>query len=100
MSRHYISLFKRTFFVFHYVCVSICVCGYMCVWVYGGQRRMADPLELELQAAVSCLMWVLGIELGSPGGAAHAELSSPFYFFLKDSLFVFKWQSILGDGSG
>ena len=30
-----------------------------------GQKRALDPLELELQTAVSCLAWVLGTELGS-----------------------------------
>jgi hypothetical protein len=37
-----------------------------------GQRRISDLLELELQAIVSCLMWVLGTELGSSAGAAGA----------------------------
>ena len=31
---------------------------------YKGQREVSDPLELDLQVAVTCLMWVLGAELG------------------------------------
>jgi hypothetical protein len=37
---------------------------YTCV--FGSQKRASDPLELELQAFVSFLMWALGIELRSP----------------------------------
>lgn len=45
----YYYLFARTSV---YIC--ICACGYGC------------PLELEIQTVISCLIWVLGIELGSP----------------------------------
>jgi hypothetical protein len=31
----------------------------------GGQKRVSKHLELELEVTVSCLMWVLGIELRS-----------------------------------
>ena len=31
----------------------------------GGQKRTSDPLELELQVAVSHLTWVLGTKLRS-----------------------------------
>ena len=33
------------------------VCTYVCTWVpgaRGGQEKVVDPLELELQVAVSC----------------------------------------------
>lgn len=30
--------------------------------VQGGQKGTLDPLELEFQAGISCLMWVLGNE--------------------------------------
>lgn len=36
----------------------------------GGQKRPSDPLELELQVAVSHLVWVLGTKLGSSVRAA------------------------------
>lgn len=45
----------------------VCLC--VCVYVQGskgacrGQKRALDPLELELQVTVGCLMWVLGTEL-------------------------------------
>jgi hypothetical protein len=48
-----------------------CVCVCVCVCTYRGQRHRV-PLELELQAVVSCAAWVLGTELGSSGGAARA----------------------------
>ena len=40
--------------------------AFICVSVaYGGQKRVLDPLELELQAFVSNLIWVLETILGS-----------------------------------
>ena len=35
------------------------ICGYvyMCAGAYRGQNRAYDPLELELQAVVSCGCW-------------------------------------------
>lgn len=44
--------------------------GVLPVWVHmsdpcGGQKRPLDPLELELQIAVSHLTWMLGTELRS-----------------------------------
>lgn len=52
---------------FYCVCVRLCVCTHMhtkcachmCVQV----PEEADPLELVLQAVLSCLLWVLGTEL-------------------------------------
>lgn len=46
-----LSSFKDLFLL---SCVCVCVCA--CV----GQKRVSDPLELELQVAVSCLIWVPG----------------------------------------
>lgn len=47
----------------------------------GGQKNVLDPLELELQATVSCSMWLLGTELGSSQRAVnvlrHCHLRSP-----------------------
>lgn len=52
-----------------------CVCGGGGVW---RPEKVADPLELELQAAMSCHMG-LGIEPWSSGRAATTELSlQPF----------------------
>lgn len=43
-----------------YMCDYLCICECRCL---RGQKRACDPLELELQAIVSCLTWVLGTEL-------------------------------------
>ena len=32
--------------------------------VYGGQKRVQDPLDLELRMVVNCWIWVLGTKLG------------------------------------
>ena len=45
-----------------HVWVHVYVCVYMCVHMYAGtrkQKRAFDPLELEIQAVVSCPMWVM-----------------------------------------
>lgn len=47
--------------------MNIC---YMYAGTHVGQRRMPDPLELELQVVVSLLMWVLGVKLESSERAA------------------------------
>lgn len=60
--------------------MGICVC-LMCtkyVRVTLESRRMLNPLELELQVDVSCLMWVLGIE---PGCSARAVNTFNFQAF-------------------
>lgn len=40
----------------------------MCRDINGGQKQLVEPLELELQLAVGCLMWTLGTKLGPLGG--------------------------------
>lgn len=46
--------------------VPECMCvHYMQPGGRGGQRRVLTPLDLELQAVVSSLVWALGTELGS-----------------------------------
>lgn len=47
------------------VCACVCVCPLEI-------RRGLDRLELKLQVVVSCLMWVLEIELGSSARVASA----------------------------
>lgn len=56
-----------------------------CPDAHRGQRCLVS-LGLESQVVVSCLIWVLGIELGFPGEqdillAAELALQSPFKFF-------------------
>lgn len=42
---------------------------FMNVGARRSQKRFSDPLELELLVAVSCLTWVLGLELRSSAKA-------------------------------
>jgi hypothetical protein len=52
----------------------------------GGQKRVSDPLELELQMLLAT-MWMLAIELGSSGKAVLLLTTEPplkpYYDFLK-----------------
>lgn len=58
----------------------VCVCVNMCMGAKGVQKRVMDPLELEVQALMSCPTWVLGIELWFSVRAAstlyHCAISS------------------------
>lgn len=57
-----------------FLCVHVCVC-FMFVHINTGNlgaQRCHIPLELEFQAVVSDLTWVLGTKLGSSTRAAHA----------------------------
>lgn len=50
-----------------------CVCVPACLHVYHrGQKRVLDPLELELRVLANWLMWVLGTEPRSSVRAASA----------------------------
>lgn len=54
---------------------------FMCmrVWCHEGLKRTLDPIKLELQAAMSCLLWVLGTVSGpleEQPGSSHL-ISSP-----------------------
>lgn len=57
----------------HFFSDHACVCR----WVYAKEymqrweERALDPLELELQAVGSCLVWILGTELGSSTRSAR-----------------------------
>lgn len=60
LSRHFFSLeyVFLTFILFELLYfVYVCLCS-----TPGVQKRSLDSLELELQATVSCQMWVQGIE--------------------------------------
>lgn len=70
----------------------------MCAGAQGGQNRVLDTLELESEAFVSHLKWVLGTK---PGPAAQALLStepclqSLFYLLIQDLSMLSKlaWYS-------
>ena len=51
------------------MCVSVEVHAHACS-ALRAWRKTLDTLQLELQAVVGHLMWVLGTELGFPGRAA------------------------------
>lgn len=61
----------------------------MCVGVLGSQKRLSDSLELDLQAVVSFLTWVLGVKLRRSGKAARA-LKFPSH--LSGPLLTSVWQ--------
>lgn len=39
------------------------------------QKRVSDPLVLELQAVLTCLTWVLGPELNSQSSKSSSQLA-------------------------
>lgn len=51
-------------FLFMYMCVWGNVC-HLCAGAYKGPKRVSDPLAVDLRAAVSSLMHVLGLKLQS-----------------------------------
>jgi hypothetical protein len=58
------SLYYYYFLGFSFiVIVGVFVCP--CVGILGGQERPLETLELDLLGAMSCWMWMLGIELRS-----------------------------------
>lgn len=50
----------------------------MCVCTKGGQKRVLDPVDLELQAFVSHLIWMQRTELRPSGRAVCVLLVSHF----------------------
>lgn len=50
-----------------YLCLPACrhMFAHVFVCTQGGQKMVLDGQELELQVAVSCLMWELGTKPGS-----------------------------------
>lgn len=45
----------------------MCLC--VCAGTHGSQKRISEPLKLELQVIVNYLMWVLGTKLISSARA-------------------------------
>ena len=51
----------------------MCLCEFMhTMCMQPGDQEASDLLEWNLQADVSCVMWVPGTEPGSSGGAVGA----------------------------
>lgn len=63
--------------------------GYMSAGTCRVQTKVRNPLELELQAVVSCLTWTLGTKLRFFAIATHAlshQDISPAFFKESDGL--------------
>ena len=76
ITEKFVQYFEFFFFkVYGYVRVwFICLCIYVhACGTYRGQKRISDPLELELQVVMSCLIWVQGTEI-KPSGRASSIL--------------------------
>jgi hypothetical protein len=43
--------------------MSVCTYVHMTMLAHGGEKKVLDPLDLELQVIVSCQTWVLRTEL-------------------------------------
>lgn len=65
----YLFFSEKCNFLFIYV--SICKFAYVTVCLCEHERRTADAPEMELQVVVICLLWVLGTQLRSSGGAGN-----------------------------
>lgn len=65
--------------VYVYMCFYVSLCVSRACNAYGGQKRASDPLFLELQAVVSCLVWMLGTEPRSSTRAACILTSKPSF---------------------
>lgn len=73
-------------FIFNSVYIMY-LCGYVhgSMATCGGWERVLAPLELELQAVVSCLTWVLETKLWSPVRALYTENHQPASLLLVSS---------------
>lgn len=62
--------------LFHcFMCMRVCLCTICPPGIHGNQKRLSDPLELQLQTCWA-MMWVLGIE-PRPHGRAASQWSKP-----------------------
>jgi hypothetical protein len=53
------------------MCVSLGEYVYLSAKALGGQKVALEPSELKLHFLVSCLMWVLGTNLGFHENSMH-----------------------------
>lgn len=51
--------------------IKVYLWGPVCAVAHSSQQRAPDPLDMELQAVVSGLLWVLGTGCGLPSGELH-----------------------------
>jgi hypothetical protein len=77
----------------------MCIEWRLCMWrrYLQSPEEFLEPLELELQTAMSCPMWQLGTELGSSVRAErvtnHSVVPSAPMHLVGDGDFVFKTGS-------
>lgn len=69
---HILNLNTFLKFIFIYICVFVWNVYYVCVAAHGDQKKALDHLELELQMALSHLMWVLGTQFLFFGGVGSS----------------------------
>lgn len=50
------AYFEKPLFFYLQLCVSLCLYVHLCAGSHGNRKRTSDPLDLELQADVSCPM--------------------------------------------
>lgn len=81
------------FETFNYVsiCITLWVCTEKKCSVNGGQKRVLDSLQLELQVTVRCPMWVLGTKLGSPIRVCIPEPSLYLHIYIIKHKFTKTW---------
>lgn len=57
---------------------NLCMCMHMSACAFGVQKRVLESLELEIQAIMNCLTWVLGTELRTSARAVKSHSSLTF----------------------
>ena len=73
-----------------FMCAYVCLHAHLCARACGGQRRALGLLELELQATVSHLLWVLGIQLDH-GAIFPAPAQAPAAGGLDHDIIRWEW---------
>lgn len=72
-------ILKGLIFIFNFV--YLCVGMYTCADACRVQKRASNPPELGFQEAVSCVMWLLETDPGSPALNSQAVSLAPFSNF-------------------
>lgn len=94
-------LFVFNFAFYFYLCVCVSVYKQVSVGDVRGPKKTLDPLELGLQAILSCLTWVQGTLLQSYGRTASALNWWAAIFLAPCSLLFtwpFMWKASLNTG--
>lgn len=70
LGRHTAKERQNNFFKLYFYYFKFCVC--VMRYLVCQKPEGSDPLEMELEAVVSCLMWMLGIQFRSSRRSVHA----------------------------